>query len=655
MQILEAFAKADADGGGALEVAELRQVLRTLNSAVTEDEVQAIFARCDPSGDGHVTLAELLKAKRQAGKKKGAAPRLPLAANAPPNTTLAVEERNTLVSHRSRLQLDLSPAKGTPPVAGGGAPSAAAPLAEQITQWATALLESARNATARLTQRVTDPSRRAPRRAVSHDASPSRTSSHWACPMPRACLICSCAPRLGRRYTTIEETILEAKTVVGAVPSGRTWKDEWIGLCVEQAKLDGVGAAFTKPSRYASPGGEERIELKLKCARVDSRPRLHPSTCTCGPLTHLHPHPTPTPILDAGRRSLPAPLYPLPSSALPCTAAAVYAPAIDWKVANGWERKHAEAYTLLSCCGVSALSRALEERDNRYVASVHVLMEALCTRAALLLPVRLKIGPSAAGGGQQVAGKRAPIGATAPTLEVPPMTYVNLNGTFGLVDEDAQWRFYVAESLGDVQVGLRFSTHSLVTATANAQCFTDAAGFGVPLELRGEIQFVPQDSPVVCFISRPTEAAVEGRPAIGRSLIQSAGSSYDLPPLATVELEERRAAGTWQAFGVTVQQELLVFGCAFAVPVQRKKALRNPAKDSDEARAAAAAKIQAIQRGRIVRLQMHRPDIRIDSFEIAFARDQKRARERERAAIRIQAAHRGGAARRAYRTRMLSV
>ena len=90
VQILEAFAKADADGGGALEVAELRQVLRTLNSAVTEDEVQAIFARCDPSGDGHVTLAELLKAKRQTGKKKRAAPK-PAAAKGPQGSRLAAK------------------------------------------------------------------------------------------------------------------------------------------------------------------------------------------------------------------------------------------------------------------------------------------------------------------------------------------------------------------------------------------------------------------------------------------------------------------------------------------------------------------------------------------------------------------------------------
>ena len=66
--ILEAFAHADTDGGGALEIAELRTVLQKVNSNVTEEEVAAVFAACDPSGDGHVTLVEFMKAKRRGVK-----------------------------------------------------------------------------------------------------------------------------------------------------------------------------------------------------------------------------------------------------------------------------------------------------------------------------------------------------------------------------------------------------------------------------------------------------------------------------------------------------------------------------------------------------------------------------------------------------------
>ena len=118
---------------------------------------------------------------------------------------------------------------------------------------------------------------------------------------------------------------------------------------------------------------------------------------------------------------------------------------------------------------------------------------------------------------------------------------------------------------------------------------------------------------------------------------------------ATVELEEVRPAGTWQAFGRTLQQPLLVVSVSYLVTVERKRKLRGP-----DTRHAAAAKIQAVYRGSMVRIDFGRNaraadarprGARSDDYLMAFHRKQRMVVERERAAIKIQAAHRGKAAR----------
>ena len=322
------------------------------------------------------------------------------------------------------------------------------------------------------------------------------------------------------RVTAVDEMHLDAEAIVGPPPSDRTWVDEWAQLNVEQAELDGVGDAFARASLYRH-GGAEDIAVKLK----------------------------------------------------------QYRDAVDWKVRAGWQPRHAEAYTLISCCGVSALARALAEGDDIYAASTHAVCEALASRAALLT-------------------------ADVSDDSLPPPCYCNLRGMFGLASEDPTWAEWLSEG---AEPGTRLTTNNLVSATANSKCFVSSAGFGVPnAGPDGTVTFAPQDSPVVLFESRRTTAVGGGDTAVGRSMIQSAGSTYDLPPLATVELERRVPPGEWEAFGVAVQQELLVVTVSFAISVTHKRARRQTRRQADvpsaqvEAAAAAASRIQSRVRRRSV-------------------------------------------------------
>ena len=101
-------------------------------------------------------------------------------------------------------------------------------------------------------------------------------------------------------------------------------------------------------------------------------------------------------------------------------------------------------------------------------------------------------------------------------------------------------------------------------------------GFCIPVQHEeGKTEFEPQDSPVVCFVSRPTEVSLEekvggGDPqAYGRSLIQSAASSYDLPPLSRVTLVKVEGPGTWKAFGWRPKQRLCVCPAHAKPPAQQ--------------------------------------------------------------------------------------
>lgn len=233
-----------------------------------------------------------------------------------------------------------------------------------------------------------------------------------------------------------------------------------------------------------------------------------------------------------------------------------------------------------------------------------------------------------------------------------PLCYVNLNGVFGLVEEDPQWQKMLPnESDGSLAaVGTQFVTHSLISATHNAQCFADPSGFGVPMRTAAaRIEFAPQDSPVVAFVSRATsshEAHGKRTRMLGHSLIQTASSTYDLPPLSTVTLESVQPAGSWEAFGVRVQQPLLVVCVSYAIETFARRKLRYDAPTG--AQDAAAVRIQSVYRGKATRAKIDKGHY---DFMGYFNFQQQQAKERELAATRIQRHARGNVARRRLRAR----
>ena len=181
----------------------------------------------------------------------------------------------------------------------------------------------------------------------------------------------------------------------------------------------------------------------------------------------------------------------------------------------------------------------------------------------------------------------------------------------------------------------------------------------MPHKTESKVIFQAQDSPVVCFVSRDTtEDKSDGdgggaadkrkgrgkdREMIGHSLIQTASSTYDLPPLSTITLEEVKVAGTWSAYGMHVQQPLLVCGVSYGISshVIRKLRWESPTGEQD----AAAVKIQKVHRGKAARTRMNKHSgASGGDFMSNFHRSQRRVKE-ESAATTIQKHARGRAAR----------
>ena len=246
---------------------------------------------------------------------------------------------------------------------------------------------------------------------------------------------------------------------------------------------------------------------------------------------------------------------------------AEHADDISWKVDDGWAEDDATAHTLLSIAGVSALARALREHDAAYAASCHAMNEALTARARKM---------------------RVDSGDT--TAAVAPYAFANLHGRFGLSSQEPAWGQNLTPG---AVVGTSFHTHDVACATASRACFGDASGFAVPVMRDGSIFFEPQDSPVVCFVSRTTKSAKlggiftksskDGRRrqiwATGHSLIHTSAKSYDLPALATVCLETVVPPGEWLAYGRPIAQTLYVVGVSYPVELEEnKRAARPPRK-----------------------------------------------------------------------------
>ena len=193
---------------------------------------------------------------------------------------------------------------------------------------------------------------------------------------------------------------------------------------------------------------------------------------------------------------------------------AAFEKTIAWAKAAGWSDVHAEAYTLISCCGRAALARALRANSPAYAACTHLAFEALSSAASSL-------------------------------REPAPPCYTSLEGRFGLCALDPCWAALLDAG---AKVGLQLVTSAIVFGDAGAGALK-AEGFHKLVNRDGATEYELQESDVVCFVSHA--AADEG---MHRSLVQTGGSSYDVPPMATITLDRIDGPGEWEAHGVRPQR-----------------------------------------------------------------------------------------------------
>ena len=193
---------------------------------------------------------------------------------------------------------------------------------------------------------------------------------------------------------------------------------------------------------------------------------------------------------------------------------AAFEKTIAWAKAAGWSDVHAEAYTLISCCGRAALARALRANSPAYAACTHLAFEALSSAASSL-------------------------------REPAPPCYTSLEGRFGLTALDPCWAALLDAG---AKVGLQLVTSAIVFGDAGAGALK-AEGFHKLVNRDGATEYELQESDVVCFVSHA--AADEG---MHRSLVQTGGSSYDVPPMATCTLDRIDGPGEWEAHGVRPQR-----------------------------------------------------------------------------------------------------
>ena len=97
---------------------------------------------------------------------------------------------------------------------------------------------------------------------------------------------------------------------------------------------------------------------------------------------------------------------------------------------DGWPRKQAEAYAVITGGLKAPLAAAVREQSKRYADSTHVVCEALAQRAKQM-------------------------------TQAAPLVYYNLTGKFGLATNDAAW---LALTQPGASAGRSFVTNGIVMA-----------------------------------------------------------------------------------------------------------------------------------------------------------------------------------------------
>jgi hypothetical protein len=263
--------------------------------------------------------------------------------------------------------------------------------------------------------------------------------------------------------------VLALGATVGPAPEDRTWRDEWVALGLERAKIEGTSdVARNVPASNFESGGPDSVDSILKDENT----------------------------------------------------------AIAHRVAHGWPRHHAEAYTLLRACAASPIAAAIAEPSSRHAAATHALCAALTDA------------------GSRQAKRPAPI------------CYKHLTGKYGLATEDSAWKVVIGAT-----AGVTLTTNGVTSAFDEPRAFPKEGGDFHQLIARGGRQvWEAVVSDVVAFRSaRPDGESL-------RSMISTGGTTvFALPPLAKVTVTKVQEAGEWRAgkSGPTLRRRLFTVTVAF--------------------------------------------------------------------------------------------
>jgi hypothetical protein len=176
----------------------------------------------------------------------------------------------------------------------------------------------------------------------------------------------------------------------------------------------------------------------------------------------------------------------------------------------------------------SALARSIADGSPRYAASVHLASRVL-TKVAL----------------HQAKG-----GAVAPDC------YYHLLGVFGLAEEDPQWNSLLNK---ETCCGTSFITKSVTVAFMGTPNRFASDGFRSSTNTGGVSSLVPQNSPVVRFVSGPADVT-----GMHSMVPASPTPGFALPPMATITLQSISPPGTWQENGIVVDQTRYTVTVSFA-------------------------------------------------------------------------------------------
>lgn len=184
-------------------------------------------------------------------------------------------------------------------------------------------------------------------------------------------------------------------------------------------------------------------------------------------------------------------------------------PSAEFKYGVGWPTDIAQGHTLIMTKFKAVLGDGIKKRSEQFAASSHLVASALRCRAC--------------------------------TEEVAPPAYNDLDGPYGLRRADSGWA-----AIASAQVGYTFKTKTPLEASACGACMKEH-GFCAPIiDVKGrsdDVQYQPQDSDVVCFLSRPADGA--GFHSLVRTAKTRHERQYDLPPLATITLLKVEEPNTW--------------------------------------------------------------------------------------------------------------